>query len=71
MVNTEVFRWLDNLWGPHTIDRFANSHNKQTERYNSRFWDVGSEAIDTFTVTGCGHPESVRKERSLCLLVAT
>ena len=22
-----VFRWLDSVWGPHTVDRFANSTN--------------------------------------------
>ena len=49
-----VFQWLDSLWGPHSINRFANSHNRQTERYNSRFYDVGTEAMDTFTVNWAG-----------------
>ena len=50
-INKDVFQWLDSLWGPHSIDRFANSHNRQTERYNSSFYDVGTEAMDTFTVS--------------------
>ena len=51
MLNPVVFAWLDNLWGPHTIDRFANSWNTQLERFNSRFWAPGSEAVDAFTCT--------------------
>ena len=49
MLNPAVFGWLDSLWGPHTIDRFANSVNAQVVRYNSRFWIPGSEAMDAFT----------------------
>lgn len=49
-INPSVFCWLDSLWGPHSVDRFANSYNKQTNRFNSRFWDIGTEAVDTFTV---------------------
>lgn len=44
-----LFAWLDSKWGPHTIDRFADANNKQLERFNSRFWNPGSEAVDTFT----------------------
>ena len=36
MLNPGIFTWLDNLWGPHTIDRFANPKNAQLERFNSR-----------------------------------
>ena len=49
-INPSTFMWLDSFWGPHTIDRFADSHNTQLDRFNSRFWDVGTEAVDTFTV---------------------
>ena len=27
MLNPAVFAWLDSLWGPHTIDRFASPMN--------------------------------------------
>ena len=49
MLNPAVFAWLDSLWGPHTIDRFASPRNTQVERFNSRFWTPGSEAVDAFT----------------------
>jgi len=29
MLNPMMFAWLDNLWGPHTIDRFASPRNAQ------------------------------------------
>jgi len=51
MLNPAVFSWLDTLWGPHTIDRFANALNAQLERFNSRFWSLGSEVVDAFTCT--------------------
>ena len=37
MLNPEVFSMLDAKWGPHTVDRFANSANRQVVRFNSRF----------------------------------
>lgn len=49
MLNPDIFNWLDNLWGPHTVDRFANAVNAQLPRFNSRFWVPVSDAIDTFT----------------------
>ena len=50
MINPSLFQYLDQIWGPHTVDCFANEHNSQTSRFHSRFWCPGSEAIDTFTV---------------------
>ena len=49
MLNPAVFNWLDGLWGPHSIDRFANPINAQLERFNSRYCSPGSEAVDAFT----------------------
>ena len=45
----KLFKFLDNKWGPHTVDRFACFYNAQLSRYNSRFWNPGSEAVDAFT----------------------
>ena len=30
MLNPAVFRWLNNLWGPYTVYRFANTVNAQS-----------------------------------------
>jgi len=43
------FNYVDQIWGPHDIDRFASYNNRKTVRYNSMFADFGSEAIDCFT----------------------
>jgi len=44
-----TFQELDAQWGPHTVDRFASYYNKQLSRFNSRFWNPGSESVDAFT----------------------
>ena len=48
-IHPEVFRQLDTLWGPHSIDRFASYTNTQLPRFNSWFWNPGTEAVDAFT----------------------
>ena len=47
-LNPIIFRWLECLWGRHTIDRFTDDHNHQLERFDSRFWNPSCEAMDTF-----------------------
>lgn len=49
-ISPEVFKLIDGKWGPHTIDRFASSHNTKLVRFNSRYLDSGSQAVDAFTV---------------------
>ena len=50
-IDPVIFVQLDTLWGPHTVDCFASFYNKQMERYFSRFWNPGTEAVDAFTVS--------------------
>ena len=54
MLNPEIFHLLDAMWGPHTIERFANMFNNQLVRFNSRFWDPTTEAVDAFTCNWAG-----------------
>ena len=49
MLNPGVFNILEAKWGPHTVDRFANLLNRQVPRFNSWFWEPGTEAVDAFT----------------------
>jgi hypothetical protein len=42
-VSDEFFLFIDDLWGAHSIDRFASIMNRKTERFNSLFWNPGSE----------------------------
>ena len=44
MLNPSVFAWLDELWGLHSVDRFASPNNAQLDRFNTRFWAPGIEA---------------------------
>ena len=48
-LSKQYFQLLDKLWGPHTIDRFASSYNNQVPRFNSRYWNPGTEAVNAFT----------------------
>ncbi len=41
-----LFQYIDKLWGPHTIDRFATMENTQLPTYNSRFADPCSSGVD-------------------------
>ena len=49
-----VFAWLDSLFGPHTVDRFATSNNAQLRRFNSQFADPLTEAVDAFAQDWAG-----------------
>ena len=44
------FHRIDQAWGPHSIDRFANHLNAKLPRFNSRFWNPGAEGIDAFVM---------------------
>ena len=47
-LNDVIFQGIDNLWGPHTVDRFACNYNAKLPRFNSQFFQVGCEAVDAF-----------------------
>lgn len=48
-VHDDVFNSYEKLWGMHTVDRFATHYNKKCERFNSKYWCPGTEAVDAFT----------------------
>ncbi|CAH3158229.1 unnamed protein product, partial [Porites lobata] len=48
-VHDDVFIHFDRLWGSHSIDRFASSYNAKLPRFNSRFLQAGTEAVDAFS----------------------
>ena len=54
MLNPFLFRQLDILWGPHTVDRFASHNSFQLPRFCSRWWCPGTETVDAFTVSWGG-----------------
>ena len=48
-VNDEMFRHLDELWGPHSVGRYTCSYYSKLPRFNSRFLKPGTEAVDAFS----------------------
>src|SRR5207248_6405223 len=48
MLNRDIFKILDRIWGPHHIDLFANQTNTQTHRYYSWRLDPFAEKPDAF-----------------------
>ena len=48
-VTPEFFSILDRLWGPHTVDRFANAHNSKLPMFNSRYWNPGTSGVDALS----------------------
>ena len=53
-ISEDVFKTLDRKWGPHSIDRIATHYNRKCERFNSRWWVPGMEAVDCFDQTWTG-----------------
>ena len=49
-ISPALFYYLEEAWGPYSVDRFADNFNTQLSRFNSRFACPGSEAVDTCTV---------------------
>jgi hypothetical protein len=47
-ISTEFFHFLDELWDPHNMDRFANSNNAKTKLFNSLYWNPGSLGLKSF-----------------------
>jgi hypothetical protein len=41
-----VYRYLDRLWGVHTIDRFSSLATAQIPVYNSQYWDPHTSGVD-------------------------
>ena len=47
-VSFEFFLHIDFIWGPHTVDRFADSNNHKLTRFYLRYWNPRSEGVDAF-----------------------
>ena len=48
-VSLHFFAFMDQMWRPYTVDRFASSVSTKLHRFNSLFWNHGSETIDAFS----------------------
>ena len=50
----DFFNFMNELWGPFTVDRFANSKNFKVSRFNTKFWCEETEAVDAFSQNWVG-----------------
>ena len=51
-VTTSIFfKYLEEKWGPHTIDRFASSSNTKLKRFNSKFLCPNTEHVNAFSIS--------------------
>ena len=48
-ISFEFFEFLNSMWGPFTIDRFANLSNTKLQRFNSLYWNPRTCAVDAFS----------------------
>lgn len=48
-LNPCIFQYLDDRWGPHTIDRFATANNALVPRFNSELFDPQSLGVDALS----------------------
>jgi ribonuclease HI len=46
MLNPRIFQYLDSIWGPHHVDRFATMANAQLPIYNSYRHDPLTSGVD-------------------------
>ncbi len=46
----ELFNLVDEKWGPHTVDRFADSSNTKLPRFNSKFHCPNTEQVDALAI---------------------
>ena len=47
-ITNEFFLFLDERWGPHTVDCFANYYNHKLPKFFSRFWNPNTAGVDFF-----------------------
>ena len=45
-----LFQFIESRWGPHTVDRFADSGNTKLPRFNSKFFCPNTEGVDAFSL---------------------
>ena len=49
-----IFQYVQSLWRPFSVDRFAYYQKAKLTRFNSKFWSPDSEAVNCFLVSWTG-----------------
>lgn len=54
MLHPRLFRMIDHMYSPHTVDRFASAVTTQLPRFNIRFYEPGTEGVDALSQQNWG-----------------
>jgi hypothetical protein len=47
-INSNVFKYVNNVHGPFSIDLFASNRTRQVDKFYSKYWCEGSWGVDAF-----------------------
>ena len=53
-VSSQFFQFMNSLWGPHSVDRFADNRNTKLPVFNSRYWCPYTSHVDAFSTSWSG-----------------
>ena len=42
---------MDSLWGPHSVDIFADVYNAKLKTFNSKYWCPNTSQVDAFALS--------------------
>ena len=48
-IDNDSFRYINNLYGPFTVDRVANNLNRKLKCFNSKYYCPGTSHVNAFT----------------------
>ena len=48
-LHDELFNYIDTIWGPHSCDRFACHYNAKLQKFNTRYFQPGTDGVNAFT----------------------
>ena len=65
MLNPRMFQFLNSLWGPFTIDRFASLLTMQLPKYNSLYYDPQCSGVDALAQADWGSENNFIKAPSV------
>lgn len=50
-IDGETFRYIQSVYGPFTMDRFADNINRKVGNFNSKYHCPGSNQVNAFSIT--------------------
>ena len=53
-MSKEFFSFIDGIWGPHSVDRFATDYNAKLPKFNSKVWCPGTSGVDALVIDWSG-----------------